>query len=1829
MPSFIGSSFIPGNFASGGLTGTTGPTGPVGNTGPTGITTGNTGATGSWITAVSSISALDQVTLVTSKNEVYSFRGFTGATGYWFASTGVCAATGSNLASPFFRVDGMTFEFFGICGGTNTTVTSDPDFITVTIKTQSGSYGLSGTTGYVPYVQGNTLQATSIYADSNNSLNFGLTGYLSGNPTIKALFADFNESLTIISSNNRTDPAGGHSVDLSQSSLYWLNTPIGITAFTNPNTTANVRQNYTFFINGWDVWNFPKNVIFSSSDSLGGFNKSRLLDGINIIQLWSDDGGITFIGQVISKGIGSGIGGNPSIVFNIGEWGSCCNGGSCTENVHKSNCTGTSVFRAFTPCSERTDCAPFAPPSTGACCCGITGCIDSSNAPAGILVDAAWCAGICGSFKLGQTCSLNDKGTAYQARSGVGANSIVDSICPNGCGEPVTCCNSGVATQETEWLCNQLGGIPIVGKTIQQVQNEGGCGFLTQLGACKQNGVCVDNVRRNECGCGIFYTSLAACAADTDGSPDTTVTLSVQNQSPEIRVLHSVNPETQTNTVTTYSNNVGDPFRSTKLRYEIVTPSGVTKRYKIGGTLQISDVNVSRNIDIWNTTNCIQFTLTAQDGSVMNSETILTAPTTFDLQIDVDTAACVTEFSGDTNFTGLLKVLPVSCLSGPVTSAEVETLVSYTQSPCRCLEIGSGSKGITGDIVNKLPTTIPFTATRYCTHCTTSELGGNADEPYIVHIPYPLKRQKGFISFCPPTDSTAGVTCSLPEYWCVRYERIDELSGCTQSSLFDINGDNRTAIGSQGKDMDDNDVTVPETNIAPSGCVHMEYNPVNILDDPIAGTTFWFTGQWDYADFDSADSISIRGNVRPCDPGCRIKIPTYACSTSIDQYQTSSSCDGDLVSHCCKTCPGKPLFVGDEGSRCDPTQGLDQFCLDYQPYFNVVKFDPDVLNEISNTYNFDVSELQFKLTNEVLNYGNLPTDPPGSSPRSGGNLFNPMKQQTQEIYNAGVDTIPGLDVDDKAKDSCSACPDRFDKRKTIQVPYVNDADFATQTFDVYGMVIAKETTCTETGGYVSGRTDDCENWNPSSGCIRKSLSRVDTYGRCPNKNTVWFEYKYYIIIIQNNNEKMNVFDIGSTSEMIKNTYYSQYEALCAGGSFLCNTDCGNGAQLKQVKWFGTLTSSASNLLNGFCLTSKQLRYNILKDLDGVVPNGTGIFDINSVIEFLPAGSADTVVFNSIQQPSKLNNLAQMMANIFGKEKSDDYISKLYTVCSTQDGSSSCLVNIVPQLMEFIGKDCYLEGFDPTGAFKPVQIVYDNSNNLNKIELKENGVPKNVWWLIEHKTESTTDANGGYPWIIESPSSTTTLHNFYAGKYAAFDNEIGSSLSDDEQTCGLSELMLDNRWLKNYNLSYLEINSDGFIAKRRMIYESPERGITLAGVVYLPAGGEGPVAQTNIGFDWNSEQTYLSAGCLTNIPDDTETIERNVPKLDLNRSRPITKIQWARVLKPDRTNGQHRYKFAIQLNDMRNSGWGLDNIGYMKFLYKKPGTNNILDVTPVVRYSMSLDGVFDPFVRLEENANGARTQWNNINHDEYWITLDRLNDVTNSSNGNFSPIMDGSSYKYHADISDNGTFFAGLHTEENNPPSRSGNFGAGLTTRLKQFLADNPEFCDDPGNCSNWAINNNIALGTVPTTPTGLASLFEDGKIYVLLKEEAAVGNDSLEDTNGAYQNIFAANYGSWERLGLLPSSSPDDDNVPFNLAFGDRTTIDSGSPFNTYPANISLCDFALSRIIPITEQLEAVRLTESLRSSINNNIKNIRINGNCTAIDCSEITDICNELESC
>jgi len=366
MPSIIGNSTI---FGGSGKTGPRGPTGNSGNigvTGPLGTTgpRGLTGPTGIYIADVISDLTNNTITFIPSDGSAsISLFGFTGDVGYYSDSRGRSAAYSSAYFSALSSVvGGNTFEFLGISGSGSivSSLSADKTEVILTIS-PAASGPLYGNTAsnFIAYTD-SSYSATNTkigITGSNSILSFGLTADDGATGNSVKVYTDFTEtyfgitggitlgystSSVVLDSVVVGADSGGLILNLNNHTTYKMTTPIGITSFVNSGVTGILS--YTFFIEGADVWNFPKNVNFENSPS--GICGSDFLDGMNILHLWSD-GGSTFSAAFVAKGLG-----NDDTAYSS-RVGSCTYSGTCIDYTSPVECAKLSgVFSPQTKCVD-------------------------------------------------------------------------------------------------------------------------------------------------------------------------------------------------------------------------------------------------------------------------------------------------------------------------------------------------------------------------------------------------------------------------------------------------------------------------------------------------------------------------------------------------------------------------------------------------------------------------------------------------------------------------------------------------------------------------------------------------------------------------------------------------------------------------------------------------------------------------------------------------------------------------------------------------------------------------------------------------------------------------------------------------------------------------------------------------------------------------------------------------------------------------------------------------------------------------------------------------------------------------------------------------------------------------------------------------------------------------------------------------------------------------------------------------------------------------------------------------------------------------------------
>jgi len=1568
MP-ILGSSTIKG-FGATGPTGDPGILGPRGTTGNAGTTKGATGNTGEYIANVTSNRSSNQIIFTTSEGRQTILNGFSGPTGFVYNVSGISSAFGSTFVSGISRGYGYTFSFYGISAGTGISVSSDASKITVTYTPGRDPYTKNPVQDYVPYIQmvsvagGSTgINSTRIYADTNNHLQFGLTGLPVGT-TFNYLYTNLNEEIFTV-----TTPAvksqGGITLDLTRGfSNYWIPNDYGITAFVG-NTASGVRQEYTLFFAGRDIWNLPKNLYLQNTGS--GVSYGGFVKGLNILHIWSDNAGATFNGIFLERGIGEP---DPYAFYNLG---SCCLSGTCEDNVTEEYCLGRSgTFRSLTTCESRIKsgqsvCGVIVGGATGACCCGITGCIDATNIPLlGTFPDRAFCDSINGKFYQGKTCGFLDKwGQGYTYNRG---NTSADYNICHTCGAPMVACCRQIAggwtcTQETVYYCESIGGTAHYNTDCSTID----CSVISSGGNCRQNGAC-NVVPNSDCVCGVWYGTNPCQSSGNTGI------FNILTNAPHVNIIHSL-------TVAQYSvRHSLDITQPNKLDFYVNYPSGYTQDYKLDGYIEIEDTGVTYSI--WNNTSCIRLDIKDFTNNFINQNDILTNNTAVTVEVSVDLAEA--PCSTDQNFKGKLFLNLISCPDGPLLSTQKSVDIIYTNSPCTCLGYSNG------DIVNKAPIVVPFTAERYCTHCTFPEVNlGNI----ISHIPYPLKRQTGLLTFCPPT-GISGSQCGIISSFCVYYDPIQELSGCTYSSRFDGNGDYLVAFGindpngAYGPNRNgDRGDSIFEGNTLPDGCFHVEYNA------PGEGTTYFH--KYDPQEAFYPDEFAL--------------VNDWYSAGNTDRYTDSDGNDipldyadwlsGNYKLHHtrlytddrCKRC----LYVNSKPSilDCDARAPFDYaYCVDEQdvraqvktnmypgqngnwltafnaaggilrllgnPYYNTVKFDDDALTYVAKTYNLDPFFLQQRINRELRKYGKLfdPSHIYGTVTHITANYgitssdgFDALDSTTkQRLLVDPLEDIGGsaIDVDDKARDSCMDCSKFFNINR-IQVPSLAITDISALGADyyAYGLVIEKLKQCSV---HYEGTTADSDavlycgcNAGPDPDgdgidAVCPDGCDSDSNKYCKEKNLITRQLKYYAVIIRKPKNAdpscVLVYDIGNQEVVYGGDLNSGNfgSVFCRGGDVICPLDCNTPIKIRELVWLGDLTLNSLDMVGQDprpetrqCEDSVKVRYTlnpIDKTFTGFDPyryvsiTDPSFFRIDNLNRPTTFGSINATI------SARLAHFATVTSNIFCKSGTTDYLNSRCSICA----NDSCYSDVIPKLIEFIGPGCSVEGFfcGATASVNNKGLTFvDGPNDRAKSFVQITGDP--VYWLIESKYNSNISGL-----TIGPPAGTTSITG------------IGAPFRDTCNT-GTSPTRtfytgLDTRFYQEHNISYLYTTKINGATGIRLSKNIESNGLTACFVIPRDTDGKDWWYLQNSGYTSGIRYCSNASTCSGYV--------FTPPKLNVNGYRPSILINNLSVTETG--TGDIVVRFRPTGAFFRSTLSTLDNIDYNDLNVKviKLNGNTIEDVT---------------------------------------------------------------------------------------------------------------------------------------------------------------------------------------------------------------------------------------------------------------------------------------------
>jgi hypothetical protein len=799
MPSIIGNSTI------GNLIGRTGPTGPTGSTGPAGLrgaiglTAGPTGATGIWIANVVSDLVSSGITFELSNGTILGpLYGFTGPAGSYSDSRGNNLISGATFNNAFFYVDaGTTFVFQGICGGGNIQASLSPDgyeiLLTVSPITGIATYG-STAANFVAYTSDSAWATTTKIGvtGSNSVLSFGLTADNGATGSSIKVYSEFVEPYLSTRKLDRgkietTDDihtacdSGGWTINLDKYSVYNVTTPIGITAFT---TTADssVLQSYTLFIQGADVWNLPSNVYFENTDR--GIGKYGFLDGINIVHMWSENGGLTFNAAFVDRGmgfagpfysdsVGSCCWADQGLCFDnitptfcatitIGEGiftplatcsqscgniGYCCSEGNCIPDSREPECNSIGGVFTTTPC---TACG--SPPPTGACC------------NAGICTDGVEQANCTGTWNNGKTCS--------------------DPAVQGDCAPILGCCiNRDTCTIQnnvTQAACSALGSgfVWTASTTCTAADCTTGVCCVTYVNTGNKS--CRSNVKANSCvtvpgfQTKIFYPNATCTDINCSNPPPPVLgaccngnvcTETAQASCTGVwdSTKHCSDPVPPC-VIPVYNYNISILNTDGSALTDLILPDGTpsyTNQFKI--VLTTNDPNGARVQlpSTYTNTSGHVFTLTQTHNSTPYTGTLL--PNNSEVLVTVSTP-----YDQFGRKTGIKNIIPVNMLDNLLNIKVSNNLNVYVVNTppvpvegCQSCPAGPGPQ--TFKVQSK------FTINRMCMDCTRSIL-----TPSTIDYP-PVKTQQGSVNFCVSKNGSCGWDVKID---CINYGEIKDVYDC-------------------------------------------------------------------------------------------------------------------------------------------------------------------------------------------------------------------------------------------------------------------------------------------------------------------------------------------------------------------------------------------------------------------------------------------------------------------------------------------------------------------------------------------------------------------------------------------------------------------------------------------------------------------------------------------------------------------------------------------------------------------------------------------------------------------------------------------------------------------------------------------------------------------------------------------------------------------------------------------------------------------------------------------------------------------------------------------
>lgn len=332
----IGHSSIPINlYGPTGSTGPTGPDGPMGAYGPTGAT-GSTGPTGRHVETIEETDTSFILNVSGTPYEIIK-DSIKGSSAY-YAATIDGVTVGGGLYSIFKGISGSTFIFRGLSGQQSISVINQETHVEIIHTDVSGvlNFDTSSyiTGGYVFLQTAGTAANTSVNSQitypkdsTTGTVIFGSEGDLISDFTAGKTFSFYptnvKKKIKAIEKGEVVgiygDPcpcpgavAGEDGIYLNTdvSPFFVIETPNGIAGLTGTFSSDETKF-VSLLIRGNDLWNFPSNVYFDK-------NQTYLSCGNNLLDLFTMDGGLTWVGSVTARGYDVEL---CSGTFNIG---SCC-----------------------------------------------------------------------------------------------------------------------------------------------------------------------------------------------------------------------------------------------------------------------------------------------------------------------------------------------------------------------------------------------------------------------------------------------------------------------------------------------------------------------------------------------------------------------------------------------------------------------------------------------------------------------------------------------------------------------------------------------------------------------------------------------------------------------------------------------------------------------------------------------------------------------------------------------------------------------------------------------------------------------------------------------------------------------------------------------------------------------------------------------------------------------------------------------------------------------------------------------------------------------------------------------------------------------------------------------------------------------------------------------------------------------------------------------------------------------------------------------------------------------------------------------------------------